>query len=543
MKKIISVLLCALLVLGVSPIITFAASGTTYYIDSTLGNDANTGKSAVNPWKTTANLSTLQLNAGDKVLFCTDGAYECSATLSCSGTSDNPIVISSYGSGAKPLLFTNEHKEVLKLIDCSYITISNLEFTAHNGGGIWIDTFNKTSESITLTGLTMHDMQNGNHNGRDSLNSGAATARACVMVKGLPAHSRYAVNNLSITDCEMYDTGNGISLWGSWNDTQYWNCDDPSLVDPIFNENTLIKNVYFHDMAAESIIIGMSHNALVTNCRSINCCQDKGVDENGKVKFYNAAIWFWGSDSSTVQNTEIAGQKNVGDGMAVDFDSYTQRCTYQYIYSHDNNCFMCNCANMDGQHGNTVRYCLSVNDNGIRSRFSADAGEFNFSFYNNTLINIGDVYVSNLHDSLVANNIFIPKDGCNVSTGEDELNPFTTLGNVYRNNCYYNCPNPFLDMFSVNTDPCFVSEDTTKPESFILKADSPLIGKGYAIEDETNTKDFFGNDITSNNIGCYGGSGVQTEEPSVQEKPIDAVWRMILDIFKYLGNQIMKLFK
>lgn len=540
--KIIACILTIVLIVQLIPFTVFAFGTDTYYIDSINGNDFNSGTSDSSAWKTVANLGSVSLSAGDKVLFRCGGEYECNAlTFTCSGTEENPIVISSYGdSGKKPLLYTNIKTDVLHLYDCSYLTVSDLEITAHNGGGIWIDTFTATSKGITLSNLEMHDMQNVKQHSRDTLSAGPSVARACVVVKGLPARSRYAVNDLTITDCEMYDCGNGISLWGSWNDEQNPHCENTKDIDPIFNENALVKNVYFHDMTAESIIVGICKNALVTQCRSIDCCQDDGLDENGEIKFCNASMWFWGSIYSTIDHCEISGQKNWGDGMAVDFDSYSHHCTYQYIYSHDNIRFMNNCAIHDGQRWNCVHHCLSVNDNKQRIRFSMAAGEYNFRFYNNTLVNCGDVCFMNLYDSKIYNNIFMPMLGCTVTSDAVELIQYR--GNTYKNNCYYNCLNPLVDLTSINTVPGFVGNDMSKPESFVLSAKSKLIGKGLVTSDDSEL-DYFGNIIESTNIGCYGGTGNAQSAAKTTETVSEHILRMIVDAGAFLYSSIAKLFK
>ncbi|MGN0573406.1 MAG: hypothetical protein ACI4IX_05645, partial [Acutalibacteraceae bacterium] len=358
MKKFISLLLSVLIVFSVVSVVPFAqaAEGRTFYIDSSEGDDS-AGAGENDPWKTTANLSNLILEAGDRILFKCGGIYDCELTLTCSGTEESPIMISSYGEGAKPLLKTDNRTEVLRLFDCSYVEVSNLEIIAPNGGGIWIDTLEKESVGVSVENVTFHNMQNYTVTSRDDFTHGAASARACIMVKGLPARSNYPVQDLTVTGCEMYDCGNGVILWGSWKEGKDPWKDREDEIEFIFNEGTLVEDCYFHDMDAEAVVVGICDGALVTNCRSIDCCQGEGVDENGKVLYYTAAMWFWGSKNSTIQNCEIAGQKNVGDGMSVDFDSYSNNCTYQYIYSHDNMRFMVNNAKQLPQYGNTVRYC------------------------------------------------------------------------------------------------------------------------------------------------------------------------------------------
>ncbi len=509
MKKIlavISVFLVFSILLVSNSMLSFAADvNTCYYIDSIDGDDANSGTSPETAVKTIAGLKDLNIGAGTHFLFRNGGEYECEVTLTCEGTKDNPVVISSYGEGEKALLYTNNKTDVFRLFDCSYVTVSDLHIKAVNGGGIWVDTLTKTSYGIVIEDILFTDMQNYKVTSRDDFQNGAAGARAAVMVKGLPARSRYAVNDFTVRGCEVYNCANGVIIWGSWNEEQAPWCENEEDIDPIYNTGVLVEHCYFHEMDAEAVVVGMCDGAIVQYCRSINCCQGVGLDENGEIQYFTAAMWFWGSENSVFQYCEIAGQKNFGDGMSVDFDSHSNNCTYQYIYSHDNMRFMCNNPNYSGHHNNTVRYCLSVNDNGGRSRISANPGEHNISFYNNTIVNCGDFHLIDMYDSLVVNNIIMPMEGCFVAYDIWDL---PRDGNIIGNNCYYNCEPPLIDMGSMNTVPGFVGTDYSDPESFRLSADSPLIGAGYEIEGQENDLDFFGNKFVSRNIGCFGGEGV-----------------------------------
>ena len=526
-KRLFSLFLAVVLLITVLPCYAVDC-GVTYYIDSVNGSDENNGQTEDQAFQTVEKIKTLPLSPGAKVLFRRGGSYPCELTLTCSGTKDDPILLSAYGDEtlAKPRLYTDDPTEVLRLFDCSYVTVSDLEITAHNGGGIWIDTLESTSVGITLTGLVMHDMQNIEWNARDDLSRGAAGARACVMVKGLPARSRCAVNDLTISDCEMYDCGNGVSLWGSWNDSQTPWCEEEDI-DPVFNTGALVENVYFHDMDAESIIVGICDGALVTHCRSINCCQGKGLNEDGSIKYFNAAMWFWGSVNSTIEYCEIAGQKNVGDGMSVDFDSYSHYCTYQYIYSHDNQRFCNNNPNHSGHHGNTVRFCLSVNDNGGSNRLGGGAKEYGMQFYNNTIINCLDFDISRIPDGLVANNIFAPMPGYHIRYDLDAGKQNTVISN----NCYDNTLIPIVDKHPVAATPGFVSDDVDSADSFRLVTGSPLLGKGIGVPCEL-TEDFFGGAIAQSNIGCYGGVGEPGKYPKA--KNLTFVFRYIRAIIQTL---------
>ena len=510
--------------------------GTAYYIDAIDGSDATgDGLSPETAWKTVP-VTECTLQAGDSVLFRRGGVYDCTLTVRDSrGAADAPILITAYGEGAAPLLTTDARTEVLRLFDCSYVTVSDLEITAHNGGGVWIDALNGPSEGITLERLTIHEIQNYKVTCRDNLSAGAAEARACVMVKGLPARSLYPVNGLTVKNCEMYDCGNGVSLWGAFDQTKGspWNDDELSDLAPVYNKDALIRDTYFHHMDAEAVVIGICDGALMTHCRAIDCCQGEGVDENGNILYFTAAAWFWGSENSTIEYCEIAGQKNVGDGMTVDFDSQTNHCTYQYIYSHDNERFMVNNAKTSPQVGNVVRYCLSVNDDKGRSVLAGGPGETGMLFYNNTIINSQRFDFRNFTDSFFVNNIIVMKDGY-------RLNPETDAdarkGSVFANNCYYNCVSGALTGTKFNTVPGFSGNDLTDPASFTLSKDSPLIGAGYAIPGDDSETDFFGNEVVSRNIGCYGGAG--TNAPYQRETLIAKLVRFFRNLFDLLRNLI-----
>ncbi len=536
--KILSILLAVTVLFSSICIISLAVdTNTYYYIDSINGDDSNSGLSEDEAVKTINGLKIAEIKGGVQFLFKNGGTYECEIVLTdwC-GTADNPIVISSYGEGEKAVLYTNNANEVMEIVDCSYLTISDVAITAPNGGGIWINTVNKTSVGITIDNVYFYDMPNGKVTSRDDFSHGAAGARAAVMVKSLPGTSRYPVNDLTISNCEVYNIANGFIIWGSWNEAETPWCETEDEIDPVFNTGLLIKDCYLHDMDAEAIVIGMCDGALVTNCRMIDCCQGEGVDENGEILYFTAACWFWGSVNSTVQYCEIAGQKNVGDGMAVDFDSYSHNCTYQYIYSHDNMRFVCNNPNYSGHHGNTVRYCLSINDNGGRSTTAVgSAGEHELNFYNNTIINSAEFQLKNMYNATVANNIFVMQDGATFAYDLDML----SRGNVITNNCYYNVMSPLIDLTSMNTVPGFAGDNTEDIYSYVLSKDSPLIGAGIEIDDGLTT-DFFGNEITSNNIGCYGGSGVDAEYKG--ESKIEKFIRMIKNIFQTLIHEILVIF-
>ena len=90
-------------------LITLNVKANKYYISSSSGSDAYTSTQAQNsltPWQSITKLNSFMTSivAGDSILFKCGDTFFGSIVLKSSGSSTLPIVISSYGSGAKPLI-------------------------------------------------------------------------------------------------------------------------------------------------------------------------------------------------------------------------------------------------------------------------------------------------------------------------------------------------------------------------------------------------------------------------------------------------------
>ena len=126
-------------------------AGTTYYVSTLHGRDANNGLSEKTPFYSIQKINELTLEPGDRILLeCgsifTDGYLH---LFGQSGSEEQPIVIDKYGEGALPVLDTNgegiwyqnygfnrgikAHKfqgyvsSSILLYDSEYIEINNLE--------------------------------------------------------------------------------------------------------------------------------------------------------------------------------------------------------------------------------------------------------------------------------------------------------------------------------------------------------------------------------------------------------------------------------
>lgn len=183
MKRRVVAMLCALAMagtmFGTMPQTTVhAASGTTYYVSSLHGDNSNSGTSEDQAWETLDKLEDVAgtLSAGDRILLESGSVFQGFIHLQdVHGTEEAPIVISSYGEGANPVINGNgqgvwyqdyvapmdntAHKSsgyvssTILLYDTDYVKVSNLEITNRSSDGEYFDDADKLEEKMDRTGV------------------------------------------------------------------------------------------------------------------------------------------------------------------------------------------------------------------------------------------------------------------------------------------------------------------------------------------------------------------------------------------------------
>lgn len=519
MKRLLSVFLVLVLLFGGALPCCAQEQGNTYYIDASDGDDGRSGLSEGSAWKTLAAASGRTFAAGDKILLKAGSVFSGSFVAKGNGTPENPVVFGAYGDTdtlGRPIIRNSEEEAVLLTVNnVSGWTVENVEFTAPNGSGIFItaDGGMLTSD-VTVRNCIFHDIWNkqcSNHNG----------GHCPVMLRSSGSKAR--LRNITLQDCSMYDCAFGIKMSGL---SREFTPDKFVSPEESYNTNFLIEGVNLNNILYDGIIIMSVCGMVIRNCSIINT--------SIRDDYFTAPIWSHHAKNYVIENCEIAGATNEKDGMAVDFDGWTTDSTCQYVYSHDNVCFVKNCCydNYTKNANNTVRYCLSVNDNKKKNDFaqllhasSVDYAEDetavcmdNFKFYNNTLINCSEISCMYLTDSLIVNNIFA---GDSLSSSVRYLRtnagtnriPNSKFSGTFSNNCFWNMGVPLVSKNNFICNPGFVGEDESDKTSYVLSENSKLIGKGIRAEDDMGERDFYGNPLTEiHNVGCYEGAGEQIRE-------------------------------
>lgn len=91
-------------------LITFGAvvftpvDAATYYVDSTNGDDTNSGLAPENAWKTISKINDMEFQPGDFILFKRGEIWRNHLIIQSNGNETSSITFSDYGSGDKPLI-------------------------------------------------------------------------------------------------------------------------------------------------------------------------------------------------------------------------------------------------------------------------------------------------------------------------------------------------------------------------------------------------------------------------------------------------------
>lgn len=381
----------------------------TYYVDAENGNDENDGTSPETAWKTLAKASSIrQLKEGGSILLKAGSVWngEQLSVKNAKGSEANPIVIGSYGEGAKPVIngqganwaSSTSPKEELAAVhikNCENIVVENLEITnwdetATPGSG-W--TYGQSSKLLSglvvenrdageLSNVVIRNNEIHDVNGKMAGGADKGAGGLIVLVTGDGANHSGKVeswyNGLTIEGNEVYKVCHEAiymeSVWasrtlvgGTSSDTGYQNAGNGKWIG---SSDVVIENNYVHDVAGDGIVPINTTDALV-QYNLIDNAADTNWDYSANVN--HAALWTWDSDNVTFRYNEAfnsskdsAGEAmlpGTNDSMAFDFDYGVQNCLYEYNYSHDNyGGFLMLCPGPGATVNNIARYNLSIND-------------------------------------------------------------------------------------------------------------------------------------------------------------------------------------
>jgi len=497
------------------------AAGATYYVDAAGGSDANAGTSAAAPWKSLAKVNGKTFQAGDQILLKAGQVWSGQLWPKGSGAAGSPIVLSSYGTGARPRVDgASRVTSTVKLHNQQYWEIRNLEITntAPATGtpganlkdlrGVHISGDNgQTLSHLYVDGVYVHDVSGlVNWIGGDtadnapgvtfktgwdnSKKTGGIVFDTTVPAIASPGGSPTILNDLVVQNSTISDTSfAGIVVkqysgdaagakptgWGNRS----------SATDPNFRPHTgvVIRNNY----------IAQANTAY--GCNGVYLTDVRGglITGNTVYRAGTSGIEAYFADDVTIQRNEVYQTSRKAGGAdfnGIDPDKGTTKIVVQYNFMHDNGDGILLCQFAFGSV--IVRYNVIKSNTRYPIYLHSDKAA-TAEVYNNTIHNNVSGYLTYGYGSSLAAKYTIRNNIYHSTRANAVLTTSSTI--TYRNNLYAGSLTiPSGDTSARTGDPKFVNPTVSgpygTPESgpqlrtglaYAVAAGSPAINTGVSI--------------------------------------------------------------
>ena len=349
-----------------------AMTATTFYVDSTKGDDANAGTSPTAAWRTLDAANRKVLEPGDELRFSAGGAWRGVLAPQGKGDAGNPVRIGAYGDGKRPRIEGTE-PDAVRLQNFPHVVLEGLEITNRGDGstprrGLHIIASNTgVLAGVVARDLYIHDV-NGTNKQKDN---GGIIFRTV----GDKVPSRFDGLRIERNIIWRVDRSGIAAQSYHWQRDRWF----PST-------NVVIRDNYVADAGGDGIVPWATEAVLVEH-NIVN-------GANTRAGSYNAGIWPWSADRSLFRLNHALHVQTTRDGQGFDSDYNSRGTRFEYNLSQENEGgFMLICSpgkrNSKENIGNqdtVVRRNISWND---RERI------FEVSAAENTLVEENYVYVGN----------------------------------------------------------------------------------------------------------------------------------------------------
>lgn len=326
---IVAALVLSMAVLYVSTDTSKAASGKTYYISSSTGDDKNDGLSEETAWKSLSKIAEITIGAGDQVLLKSGDKWigEYVVVNAPGGTAETPAVLGAYGEGEKPKLALFED-EVPKYQGTPLMSVKNAEHFVIDGldigfCGVGIDLhyeIETNKENVRIQNCHFHDIYGFYQTDRQNITKYPhATGIVVTSNVPIPGCADPVLKGLYIDKCTTYDAG-ALYTYGSRIGSS------GSNVEGLYVTDCVMENNGIYGIA----LCGM-RGGYMDNCKIVDC--GSRYSPMGSM-----GIMISGEDY-TVMNSEISFQQRLEsnpDGGGIDFEHMTYDTDIINCYIHDN---------------------------------------------------------------------------------------------------------------------------------------------------------------------------------------------------------------
>lgn len=526
-----------------------------YYLSNS-GDDMNDG-SIVNPWSSLEKLSNTTLAPGDTIFFNNGDRFDGHFVVNGSGSASNPIVLTSYGSGNKPIITGEvgaaeggDYQEAIYIENQDHITFDGLEI--HNertNSRTGVDDRDAYGIHITNTGSQIMNgfifrnmtFQNvyavEEMNDPDDFNGLEVAALRFFTEKNTVAGQEKNIENVLMENCYFTDLQRlGVHIKHGGANTGIGNDEINRNKDFIFRNNE------FHYLGGTCILPIRTYNCLIED----NLFNYPGATTDPRMPGRGSSVWTWRCINTVIQNNTCLHIRGYLDSHGIHIDHDNLNTFVQYNYMED-----CEGGFVEILGGNinaVYRFNISINDGWrvnpgwvnsnhtiwLNQKSAGDVihpSEYSYIYNNTVVINSGfttaiDINAKYTH---IYNNIFYSTNGSGM--GNQQMNiqnngtPLFMTNNLFHGNVVNSFESN--DSAPVNANPLFNSENSGDAFGYqylltsgavnagIAQQGPPVIGAGTGIfidVPEYPTHDYYGNEISlasgTPNIGaCNAKNG------------------------------------
>lgn len=295
-----------------------SGTGITYYIAND-GSDENDGKSPESPFKSIGKLNTIVLEEGDSVLFKRgDKFYDETFEVQGNGTQENPITISAYGEGARPVIAARTtDKPCIYLKGNEGIEITDLELAeSYQGISVEYDR-DYGNRYLRFENLYIRDMLRSYNSSPAEYNhtSCGITIRAN---RDIGSEKTVALENLIVRNINFYNCE--VGFWGCWKvGKEFVPSYDVGII-----KNVLLENLYIERGNMWGFSFTFMENIVARNIVTRNT----GLSPNN---FGSCAVLFGFDKNLLIEGLDIdrhyRHSLQTFDGCGLDFEGACENVT------------------------------------------------------------------------------------------------------------------------------------------------------------------------------------------------------------------------
>lgn len=495
--------------LNIKDIHVFSAlADNNYYISSSEGNDSNEG--SINaPWKTITKINSIPLMPSDSIFFKKGDRFDGHLEINFSGNASHPIVITSYGSGAQPIITGEvgagaggDYQEAIYVENQDNLVFEDIEVhneRFHNRTGVSEEdaygVFIYNSGTEVLSNFTFRNVTFKKVYAPkpvlepDDFNGLEVAAVRFQTTKNTVAGQEKNIENILMENCYFSDLqrlGVHIKHAGGSN----------GVGDDAINRNMnlIFRRNEFHHTGGTCILPTSTYNCLIEE----NIFNHPGSDLDPRMPNRGSAVWTWNCHNTVIQNNQCLHIRGYLDSHGIHIDHKNVNTFVQYNYMED-----CEGGFVEILGGNVnavYRFNVSVNDgwrenpgwpnsnhtlwiNEIVSN-GEQRSDYNY-IYNNTIY-IDSPYSTAIDidgkNTFIYNNIFTAINGSNIGgklvVVKNNGTPLYMRNNLYEGIIANNFKN--IDSNPVSGSSHFSDPNNGNKFGFQLNSNSAAINTGVA---------------------------------------------------------------